>query len=199
MRAIDITRVNASQIAAMFGQGPIAPCKINDVIEIAPTIDLPDGRAWRIDLDEARKRHLWGPEEAQVDGWVIEVPWANCGWHSYAVTCVHLRDIPGTAPPLIYRKDATHEVMVHAMNPAQRREGVIRGWQRLQDQLLHPTNYAGQFIEVSDELARDRIQRAVTEICSGELSPDTDFLAQWAQRFGGHMIKGHPDAKGLVK
>jgi hypothetical protein len=76
---------------------------------------------------------------------------------------------------------------VLALDPNKDRNKVLIGRER--NYLLQPVNFAAQFIEASDELAHRRVCAAVQEICNGVLCPDTDFIRQWAQRFGDNMMK----------
>lgn len=149
----------------------------------------PHGEAWMIDLD-AIGRKIGVKEHASVVGWIISAPWAHPLWHSYSLNLIHLRPLPGYPPPTIYLPGATHEIILHALDPDHKinLEETPR-W-------LSPANFAAQFIEPSDEAAKDRIRQCVFEITRGILSPDTDFTQQWIARFNASMIKGDPSRAG---
>ena len=72
-------------------------------------MNMPNGKAWRFDLDAIRMRMKADPaSDAAVDAWLIEAPWAHPVWHSYLVMLIHLRPIPGyrTADHLQSARDA---------------------------------------------------------------------------------------------
>jgi hypothetical protein len=54
---------------------------------------------------------------------------------------------------------------------------------------LSPLNFAAQFIASDDAEASIRAENAARMICSGKLSPDTDFRAQWIAMFGDNMVR----------
>lgn len=152
-----------------------------DAITIPPTITGRAGRAWLVDPAVASER-----EAAEIACWVIEASFAHPVWHSYALLCIHLRPIEGVPAPTMYLEDATHEIILFALNPDKPREPAVRG---LKLPCLEPANFAAQLIEVSDDLARGRIESVVRLVCDGKLSPDTDYLRAWVKLFGDNMIK----------
>lgn len=146
------------------------------------------GRSWRCDLDEGR-RVIGVPREKDgvLVNWVVEAPWAHPVWHSYSILLLHLRPIEGLPPAILHREDATHELLVHALNPDHPREELIKTGVLIH--FMTPINFGAQFVELSDELALDRVERTVREIVDGHLSPDTDYQLEWRRRFGSDMIK----------
>ena len=156
----------------------------------APTLSDHHGKAWRFDLDAIRQRmNVAADSDAAVDAWLVEAPWAHPLWHSYLILLIHLRPITGFEPPILYHPHATHEIHVHALDPEGDRDRLLvesMGWHC---RTLEPPNYTGQIVEVTDDLARDRIRKAVERICRGDLSPDTDYRAQWIALFGDNMIR----------
>lgn len=150
------------------------------------------GRAWKIDLEVSRKICNIKPEEdGTVAFWLIEAPWAHPHWHSYALTCIHLRDIPGHKP-VIYLEGATHEFFILALtvegDRARLAETGMVGREGAPKVLL-PPNFAAQFIAETDEDAEKLIEDTVKDVCDGTLNPDTDYRSQWIKRFGDAMIK----------
>lgn len=119
--------------------------------------------------------------------WVIRADWAHPFWHSYSLVLVHLRPLPSVREPDIYLPGATHEMWLHALNPDYSDEALIKMGIVAPLQWLTPTNFAAQLIE-TDENALARIEEAVKEICSGTLSPDTDFVQMWILKFGDSMM-----------
>ena len=158
-------------------------------VTTAPTMNMPNGKAWRFDLDAIRMRMKADPaSDAAVDAWLVEAPWAHPVWHSYLVMLIHLRPIPGFEPPIIYNPHATHEVLVFALDPEGDRDRLLAESIGYHCRTLEPPNYTGQIVEITDDLARARVRKAVEMICAGDLSPDTDYRAQWIALFGDHMV-----------
>ena len=145
-----------------------------------PELDSPTTRAWRYDIAAlaAKNDH----PTAGVSSWLIEAKWAHPIWHSYALHCYHLRDVPSLGHPVIYLPGATHELILFALDPDKPRD--------LADfpAHLHPPNFAAQFVAEDDEAAALLVAAAVDEIVEGKLSPATDFRRQWVERFGDNML-----------
>lgn len=160
------------------------------------------GSAWRYDLDKIRQsrkvRALTGagpdvPKDASVVSWLIEAPAAHPQWHSYVLHLIHLRPVPGLNPPTIHLEDATHEILLFALNPDAPRRLNRR------PEVLEPINFGAQMVMATDEAATARVASTVLEICDGQLSPDTDYLQSWIARYGSNMIKGDPARAGETK
>jgi hypothetical protein len=152
----------------------------------APTLRGKLGDAWLIDLRAvARRRGLVDDPRAAVTlpAWIASAPYAHPIWSSYMICTISLRETPGVPKAKVSMEGATHEVMVFAIDPDCRPavDDIPR--------LLHPVNFAGQFIEPSDEAAAARVRQAVQDVIDGVLSPDTDFLQDWVQRFSGSNLK----------
>lgn len=110
--------------------------------------------------------------------WIVHAPSYHVAWHSYLISVVHLRNLPGLPKVVKYDERATHEVGVLALAPEQpplTPGGPIK--------YLTPPNYMEQFLAVDDDAAVAHVLRAVVDICNGDLSPDTDFRADWLRRF----------------
>jgi len=173
---------------------PVASAELRlwemDPITTLATIVGPETRAWQIDLTAARDRARLAPD-AVVAHWLIEAPWAHPVWHSYSIVCVHLRPQPDQ-PLKIYMDGATHEMLVLALSPKGARQRLLEyaafGCHGA-PQYLTPINFAAQFIEITDELASDRVTQAVELVCTGALSPDQDHVSQWVRLFGANMIR----------
>ena len=183
--------MNSNQSSARMLMPGAAPIEIKDPIPDVPVVQGPHGRAWLCNLAEARRIMKVSPaRDASLDHWVVEAPWAHPAWHSYSVIVLHLREMPGEVKGAthFYIADATHELVVHALNPDKDRRELIRTaipkgmW-------LTPCNFAAQFIEITDDLARERVRSTVQMICDGKLSPDADFQQQWVQLYNDSMIK----------
>lgn len=163
-----------------------------DKISITPTISLPHGKAWRVDLQALRDKSLSplvADSDALVDMWIIEAAYAHPIWHSYCMSLVHLRPLQSldSPPPIKHVKDATHEMVLRALDPQKNREEMIKSGRV---HCLYPINFAAQMTQESDAAATKLIEQAVLDICWAKLHPDTDFIQMWIDRFGDSMIKG---------
>lgn len=169
---------------------------VESPVSIAPTIMGPHGKAWLCDHASLRRKlNVRDDQDGTVEHWIIEAPWAHPVWHSYSILLLHLRPLPDKRETLFYLENASHEMMLHAMDPKADREAIIIGSGLFGGMWLTPTNFAAQFVEISDDLARDRIRKAVEIICAGNLSPDSDFINDWADLFGDNMMKDRPGAR----
>lgn len=104
-------------------------------------------------------------------------------WHSYHLSCSHLRPSPPLPPPRFYLAGATHELIVAALDPAERRwlDAPVRG--------MLPLEFAAQFIAQTDDWAIARCERSVRLIVEGRLSPDGTARLQWVRDWGDNMMR----------
>jgi hypothetical protein len=189
---IGVIGTGAGNMRALGGDGR---AEIVDPISARPVIAGKHGKAWLCDLAEARRRlSVRDEDDGTLAHWIVEAPWAHPVWHSYSIVLVHLRPMPDGRKTLIYLDDASHELWVMACDPNKDRNGVLAGGS-VDGLWLYPKNFAAQFIEITDELAQERVKRAVEAVCDGRLSPDTDFISAWAQLFGDNMLKDRRSAR----
>lgn len=167
------------------------PIDIKDPIPDVPVVQGPHGRAWLCDRSAGlRKLKIDPSQDASLDHWIVEARWAHPAWHSYSILLLHLREMPGEkkGATKFYIPDATHELFVYVLDPTLDRRPLLataipeRHW-------LEPINFAAQFIEITDDLARERVRNTVQMICDGKLSPDTDFTRDWVRLYNNSMIK----------
>jgi hypothetical protein len=183
------TGAGVAQTLASLAGAPVRPTELEFPWRHEPAIVGTHGKAWRCNEQAGlEKLGLAKDRHAGLVHWIVHAPYAHPAWHSYSVICMHLRPIEGMGAPKLYLPLATHELLVHALNPdcdlnLLIDDGIRRG------EFLTPTNFAAQFVETDDELADQRIERTIREICTGALSPDTDHLRDWIARFGDNMIK----------
>jgi hypothetical protein len=159
-------------------------------VSIPPDIAGDEGKAWLCHLEEGRTIMKIRPEQdACICHWVVEAAWAHPAWHSYSLFCQHLRPMPDYDSPVKFHlEDATHELLLFALDPRKDRVELIKTGM-VKGNWMQPANFAAQFIELDDDLARGRIRSTVQEIVDGKLSPDTDYRQMWIKRFGGNMVK----------
>jgi hypothetical protein len=134
------------------------------------------GKAWVLDREEFLKKHP-GDAVATIKSWIVNCPTAHPVWSNYLIAVISLAEFPGVAPAEIRMPNATHEIMVIALNP-----DIIP---TLNDEVhfLTPINFSGQFIIKNDEGAVDRLDQVVHLVCDGKLNPDTDARGQWERLF----------------
>lgn len=180
---IGIIGTGKSGLASIFGAD--FDCKAEDVITTTPTLIGEKTLAWQLDIDDIRKKKE--RPDASVALWMIEAPWAHPAWHSYMLSLIHLRDIEGIPPAKKFFPDATHEIVLYAMDPGEPRQALIDNFSL--KSCLSPPNYASQFIEIEDQYALQRVEDVVKQIVAGKLSPDTDCVSEWKKLFGKCMYK----------
>lgn len=117
------------------------------------------------------------PKHAWAAIWGIIAPWAHPLWSDYAMTLFDLTT-PLERPATLHLPDATHEVVLYALNPDHRLKPDVP-MTRQRYGYLHPANYGYQFRAGSNDVALARVQAVVDEIAAGRLSPDTDWRSRW--------------------
>lgn len=191
---IGIIGTGAGNMQLLAPDAPLV--EIKDPITAEPVISGPHGKAWLCDTAKGREiMGLSGENDATLAHWIVEAPWAHPAWHSYSIVLVHLRPMPDNQETIFYLDDATHEMWLYALNPECDRNPVIERAIVEGPCWLHPGNFAAQFIEITDDLARFRVKDAVRMICDGTLSPDTDFRSMWEHLFGDNMMLDRPNAR----
>lgn len=167
-----------------------------DKITITPSLLGQKSRAWRCNIANMRRTLGVKPaDDPTIAWWLIEAIWAHPVWHSYLLTLHNLQSRANLPNAILFVPSATHEIVLHALDPKGQRQSIIGGDGRLGKgtcQPLIPVNFAAQFACLTDQAAEARVKNAVQMICDGKLSPDTDYIGQWIDLFGGNMIKGGP-------
>lgn len=164
------------------------PSEITDQVTAKPVLTGEGTKAWLTNSAEGRRiKKLRDDEDACIMHWIIEAPWAHPAWHSYSLVVIHLRPMLGNEVKL-FLPMATHELWLFALDPEKDRNPLINTG-ITDNHWLAPINFAAQFTEISDELAKERVQAVVQRIVDRKLSPDTDFRADWVKLFGDNMVK----------
>lgn len=143
----------------------------------APTVVGSVGKAWDFDLSTLTDR------KALLHAWRIRAPWAHPVWYDYSLSLIHLRDLPGMGPAKLNLPGATHEFHLYALDLDNQVD------LSYPPKCLLPANFGAQFIAEDDEMAERRMEETIKEVCDGYLSPDTDYLSHWVERFGSNLIK----------
>lgn len=164
--------------------------------EFEPIETLTNGplKAWNMDYTAKLRSMDEDPaHDGAVASWIIQAPWAHPIWNSYWLHVTHLRPIDrgdkGIFEPTFYLEGATHELWLYALNPEFRAEDIARTVEPF-GSCLTPINFAAQLKLDSDAAAAELARKTADDVLRMRLNPDTDFIRQWAERFGANMVKG---------
>lgn len=147
------------------------------------------GRAWR------RRDLERGSGEARTAAclrcYVMHNRGSHPFWPWHVLSLVTLEELPGLPPPERQFPEATHELLVVALDPEKpppTAPGMSCYW-------LTPVDIAEQF-EATDERASELCDLAMEACLDGRLSPDQDWRASWHKAVTGtldHWRRGvHP-------
>lgn len=126
----------------------------------------------------ARAELLDIPEDAQphstVCHWLMYAPFGSPGWQQYVLVGLSLAEVPGVPSAVKSFPEATHEIMVLALDPRDgpyTRES-MRGYARTGDlPYLTPGNVSWQFTGTDDETQK-LCALAARAVVMGILSPE---------------------------
>lgn len=117
---------------------------------------------------------------ATLVSWLLHRPDAHSFWHNYIVSLIHLRPLPGVDPAFLHTADATHEVIIIALNPSHEPNpddvDSIR--------ILTPPNLNQQLRNYTDAGALALVEKMITALV-GPLSPDSDHRScqqRWIEK-----------------
>lgn len=149
-------------------------------------------KAWQLDTPALlAKRQIEAANSAVVSQWIVQAPWAHAFWANYWLCMVHLRPIDRGEGPIetkLYLEGATHELWLYAISP-EATFGAI--FETGDVPFLTPINFAAQLVVPGgDPEARELLETAAADVLAMRLNPDTDWVRQWAARFGDNMMKG---------
>ena len=111
---------------------------------------------------------------ATLGCWILTIPGAHPWWHDYLLSIVHLRDIPGVPPAIKHFPEATHEIMLYALDPDVDPPDPDDG-DNFHPKFLTPANLVEQIHGVTDEQARSITEKLGRAFVDGIASPDTDY------------------------
>ena len=102
---------------------------------------------------------------ATVALWFLNCPGQSPAWSCYLLSCVHLREIPGTSPPILAEPGMTHEVMLVALDPYSKPDPAnLDTWRT-----LRPFNYVGQIRLPDDDKAQRLLEWCARAVLAGHL------------------------------
>ena len=114
---------------------------------------------------------------------LLRRPDAHPVWHTYQVSLVHLRPLPGGPAPKLTSADASHEIVILALDPEHEADPQVPSTIRP----LMPPNLAHQLRGRTDDAALTVFAAFVQALLVGELNPDTDHRQcqiAWLKRWG---------------
>ena len=114
-------------------------------------------------------------------------PWAHPAWDDYLLSLCDLTTRMEGHLPIKYARDATHELMVWALDPREQVNVAGDEWHswELGPALMTPANHGYQFAAPSHEAAYERVERIARLVENVRLSPDTDhnWVRAWDALF----------------
>jgi len=143
-------------------------------------------------LTETVFKNVEGPRlnKAYQATWVITAAWAHPLWSQYTFWLYDLTTpIHGMKTDFKF-EGATHELMVYALDP----DHPFKPGNKFKDiKTLRPANHGYQFKADNDQMAHDVVEKIISLIHAGRLSPDTDWRRVWDKMFFGvgQSLKKH--------
>lgn len=133
------------------------------------------GRAWLRQCKSDVPDH-----QATLASWLVNVYGAHPFWQWWAVSVVHLRDVPGQSRPAHKAyPEAAYEFLIVAIDPAWPEASSTAD--DLELPFLSPIDVCEQFHGVDDANAFRFCGMAVDLIVGGRLSPDQDYRSVWRE------------------
>jgi hypothetical protein len=126
-----------------------------------------------------------------VAAWFLTCPGQSPAWSNFQLSAVHLRAEAGLPAPVVHVKNATHEVLLFALNPdANPVRDDVETWQP-----MRPLNLAEQIQVPSDQAAAALLELTAQAVVdgllwaepplSGQFEPWRSTLASTAAHFRG--------------
>jgi hypothetical protein len=101
-----------------------------------------------------------------VEGWLMDIPGWSPAWHHFMLTVVHLRDVKGTPPANKLFPQATHEMLLQAMDSEAKPDPQNPDtWKFLQ-----PANWVAQFTCPDDNTAAQACRGLAFVCLDGKLA-----------------------------
>lgn len=135
-------------------------------------------KVWRIDMS----RMTPDKRRAGLALWLLEGPF-HPAWNHWAISLIHLREEEGLPTPNIIVPNASHELMMIALDPEQPVPDVdffeANGMWTDGLTFLQPIDQQLQWADTTDEQAIGIAERCVQAIIDGYASPDEDWRSWW--------------------
>lgn len=139
--------------------------------------------AFKVDLPAPADRP--NPDTvAALDRWNMVLPGDHPMWDRYTVIGTRLCELPGVPPAFKKFKEATHEIVVAAIDPRFKHEKFAAGG----IQFLEPINYCEQFIS-TDEDANELIEHLAAMFVQQLLTPEPCGFIGARQKFRDEVYK----------
>jgi hypothetical protein len=148
-----------------------------------PAFEGPLGKAWKYPLptDDGD----WRLAVSLDANYLIFAPSAHPFWAWHVLLAIALRDVDGQPPAHKHYPEATHELMVWALDPDHPPPDP-RAWPMPPDdgsprplQMMQPADAVVQFDVASDEQATEIVTLAAKACTTGLLVPDSDHRGAW--------------------
>ena len=114
---------------------------------------------------------------AVVSSWFIFAPKQSPVWNHYALSTIHLRDVPGTKPVVRLFPQATHEIVLAALDPREKPQAEDPyTWQYLR------LNLCEQIVLRNDAAASAICRAGAEQIVAGRLwaeAPSPGTFEPW--------------------
>lgn len=130
------------------------------------------GRMWKVPM----KTLLECGPNTTLGCWILTVPGAHPLWHSYLLSIIHLRDVPGFPPAKKKYPEAEYEVILFALDPDEDLPDPddVKNFHPV---ILTPPNLVEQIHGITDEQVVSIAEKLCRAFIDGIASPDTDFLS----------------------
>lgn len=162
----------------------------------APAISGAFGEAWLIRMGPPGTRGSVDVDAA-LAGWIVRAPHAHPLWRYWMLSVVHLRPLEGGKPPQLRFPEATHEIVIVALNPEHPLPPLDHapGWPV---HYLTPIDVCEQMVVPNDAVAVEIAGLCVRAICDGA-SPDQDHRRWWAHTIGATAAHYREGRHGAVQ
>lgn len=105
---------------------------------------------------------------ACINRWVLHLPGYSVFWNCYCLAGCHLREVEGTPLAIKHFPEATHEIVLFALDPDHDQETLRSGGIAA----LKPTNYCKQVSLRGDEQLDVVLRELCKEFVAGRLIPE---------------------------
>lgn len=132
------------------------------------------GRGWQMDMSAREQRPDWA---ATLTSILLNCPGAHPAWQHWMCSVIHLRELPGVKSAIKRFPEATHEIMVVALDPRYELPDPDHFEQPFH--YLLPLDHVVQLEVPSDAAAVQVLETMVRACCDGIMSPDSDWREAW--------------------